>query len=334
MSILTKDVWALSEDDFPHADALETQLGFLLRYAILAPSTKNSQPWAFSIQGSRIHLIADLNRAQGLADPDRRELYISLGCALENLLVAAEHFGLGHAVAYFPERRQGQLAATVTFEPGGVPTQARVGATVHAIRTRHNDNSLFRAVPVPEHLQARLMACCIEHDLRVLLTDDRHFHRWIDALTIEADRTEFADPSFRRELASWIGQGVFGEPRMLARLGQLAVTKLDLGETVARQDHAIVESAPLLGVICASGDGHFAHLRTGQLFERIWLTGTDLGLSIHPMSQTMRHAELRAAVAELLPHPNWTPQHVFRVGYSSRRDEHHTPRRPLEDVLV
>ena len=59
MSILTNDVWALSEDDFPRADALENQLGFLLRYAILAPSTKNSQPWAFSIQGNRIHLIVD-----------------------------------------------------------------------------------------------------------------------------------------------------------------------------------------------------------------------------------------------------------------------------------
>lgn len=334
MSAHTKSVWALSEDDFPRADALESQLGFLLRYAILAPSTKNSQPWAFSIQGSRIHVIADLDRGQPLADPDRREVYISLGCALENLLVAAEHFGFRHAVTYFPQRRQADLVATVTFESGGFPSPARAGATVHAIRTRHNDNSLFRGEPVPEHLQARLIACCVEHDVRVLLTDDRHFRRWIDALTIEADRTEFADPSFRRELGSWIGQGVFGEPRVLARLERLAVTRLDLGESVARQDHAIVESAPILGVVCASGDGHLAHLRTGQLFERIWLTATDLGLSIHPMSQTMRHAELRAAVAELLPYPNWTPQHVFRVGFSSRHDEHHTPRRPLEDVLV
>ena len=334
MSILTKDVWALSENDFPRADAIETQLGFLLRYAILAPSTKNSQPWAFSIQGNRVHLIADLSRGQSLADPDGRELYISLGCALENLLVAAEHFGLRHAVTYFPEPRQGQLAATVTFEPDGVPAQARAGATVHAIRTRHNDNGVFRSATIPEPFQARLMACCVEHDLKVLLTDDRHFHHWIDALTMAADRTEFADPSYRRELASWIGQGVFGEPRLLARLEKLAVARLDLGESVALQDHAIVESAPLLGVICASGDSHLAHLRTGQLFERIWLTATELGLSIHPMSQSMRHAELRSAVGELVPHPNWTPQHVFRVGYSSRSHEQHTPRRPLEDVLV
>ena len=47
MSVLTKDVWDVSEQDFPSTSPIETQLGFLLRYAILAPSAKNSQPWGF-----------------------------------------------------------------------------------------------------------------------------------------------------------------------------------------------------------------------------------------------------------------------------------------------
>ncbi len=63
----------------------------------------------------------------------------------------------------------------------------------------------------------------------------------------------------------------------------------------------MLESASLLGLICASGDSHLLHVRTGQLFERLWLTATSVGVSLHPMSQTMRHPELRAAVAELLP---------------------------------
>src|SRR5918994_511912 len=294
MPVLTRDVWDISEQDFPRTSAIETQLGFLLRYAILAPSAKNSQPWAFSVQGNRIHLLADLSRCQVIADPDRRELYISLGCALENLLVAAEHFGFRHGVSYFPEARQEELVATVIFAPGGVPSHARLGATLNAILRRRNDNSVFRSVPVPEQLRLRLMACCVEADLRVHLTDDRHFRRWIDALTLEADRIEFADPAFRRELGYWIGQGVFGEPPLMARLEKLAVSRVDLGDRVARQDHEIVESAALLGLICAAGDSHLSHVRAGQLFERLWLTATDLGVSIHPMSQTMRRPELRA----------------------------------------
>ena len=334
MPVLTKDVWEVSEQDFPDTAPIETQLRFLLRYAILAPSTKNSQPWAFSVQGNRVHIIADLRRGQLIADPDRRELYISLGCALENLLVAAEHFGFRHGVSYFPEPGNDELAVTVLFAPGGVPSYARAGATLSAILRRHNDNSVFRNAPVPDELRRRLIACCVEPELRVNLTDDRHFRRWIEALTLQADRIEFANPAFRKELGYWIGQGVFGAPPLLAGLGRLAVSKIDLGETVAEQDHAILESAALLGLITAAGDSHLAHLRAGQLFERLWLTATAMGVSIHPMSQTMRRPELRAAVAELLPSPGWTPQHLFRVGFSSRKEEHHTPRRPLEDVLV
>ncbi|HEY8196394.1 MAG TPA: nitroreductase family protein [Gemmatimonadales bacterium] len=334
MPVLTKDVWEVSEQAFPDTAPIETQLRFLLRYAILAPSPKNSQPWAFSVQGNRVHIIADVRRGQLIADPGRRELYISLGCALENLLVAAEHFGFRHGVSYFPDPGNDELAVTVLFAPGGVPSYARAGATLSAILRRHNDNSVFRNAPVPDELRRRLIACCVEPELRVNLTDDRHFRRWIEALTIQADRVEFANPAFRKELGYWIGQGVFGAPPLLAGLGQFAVSKIDLGETVAEQDHAILESAALLGLITTAGDSHLAHVRAGQLFERLWLTATALGVSIHPMSQTMRRPELRATVAELLPSPGWTPQHLFRVGYSSRKEQHHTPRRPLEDVLV
>jgi nitroreductase len=334
VSILTKDVWNVVEDDFPSSSPLEAQLGFLLRYAILAPSVRNSQPWAFSVQQDRIHVLADLARRQAVGDADRRELYISLGCALENLLVAAEHFGFQHGVSYFPDPGHEELVATVKFAPGGAPSGARVGATLGAILRRHNDNSVFRPAVIPERLRLRLMACCVESDLRVYLTDDRHFHRWIDALTLEADRVEFADPAFRRELSHWIGQGVFGDPPLIARLEKAAVSRIDLGEQVARHDHAIVESAALLGLICATGDSHLAHVRAGQLFERLWLTATGMGVSIHPMSQTMRRPELREAVSELLPSPGWVPQHLFRVGFSSREDARHTPRRPMDDVLV
>ena len=334
MPVLTKDVWEVSERDFPDTAPIETQLGFLLRYAILAPSTKNSQPWAFSVQGNRVHLIADLRRGQPIADPERRELYISLGCALENLLVAAEHFGFRHGVAYFPEPGNDELAVTVMFASGGVPSHARAGATLSAILRRHNDNSVFRDAPVRAEVRRRLVACCTEPELRISLTSDRQFRHWINALTVEADRTEFANPAFRKELGYWIGQGVFGAPPLMAGLGRLAVSTIDLGETVAQQDHAIVQSAALLGLLSAEGDSHLAHLRTGQLFERVWLTATAMGVSIHPMSQTMRCPELRSAVTELLPYPGWIPQHLFRVGYSSREAEEHTPRRPVEDLLL
>ncbi len=73
-----------------------------VRYATLAPSGHNTQPWKFSITGDCIRIFPDFTRALPVVDPDNRELYISLGCALENLVIAAECAGYDPEVEYFP----------------------------------------------------------------------------------------------------------------------------------------------------------------------------------------------------------------------------------------
>ena len=329
MGAPNQNVWNVSEQDFPEGAATETQLRFLLRFAILAPSPKNAQPWAFAVRDNKVSLVADLGRSHPISDPDRRELYIGVGCALENLLVAAEHFGLQHSVSYFPYRWRAEVAATVLFEAGGTVSASRAGTSLDAIRRRHNDTALFHSTAVPAELQRRLSACCEEPDLRFDLNDDDLFHRWIDALTVQSDRADLANPAFRIELEYWMSQGVFGGERNRGD-DPASILQRQRAITLA---HLRVESAPLLGLIRGAGDSHLIHIRTGQLFERIWLTATALGISINPMSQTMRRPELRSAVTELMPSVGWIPQHLFRVGYSSAPRKPHTPRRPVEDVM-
>ena len=84
--------WDVKETDFPFEGSLFEQLKFLLRYAVLAPSGPNTQPWKFSIKDDEISVIADFTRSLPSVDTNDRTLYISHGCVLANLLVAAEHF--------------------------------------------------------------------------------------------------------------------------------------------------------------------------------------------------------------------------------------------------
>jgi nitroreductase len=318
----------MSGQDFPEGAGIEMQVRFLLRFAIMAPSAKNAQPWTFAVRDNKVFLLADIGRSHPVSDPDRRELYIGVGCALENLLVAAEHFGFQHSVTYFPHRWDSELAAIISFEQGGTVAASRAATSLDAIRLRQNDTGLFHSTQVSAELQRRLTACCEEADLRVDLNGDYLFHQWIDVLTVQSDLADLANPAFRMELDYWVSQGVFGAER-----NSVVETSILQRQRAITLGHLKVESAPLLGLIRGAGDSHLIHVRTGQLFERIWLTATALGISINPMSQTMRRPELRSAVTELMPAPGWIPQHLFRVGYSSRRLKPHSPRRPLEDVM-
>ena len=79
----------MSALEFPEgADAAE-KLTFLLRYAVLAPSGHNTQPWLFRVAGDAVELYADWTQALAVVDPEDRALTISCGAALFNLRVAS-----------------------------------------------------------------------------------------------------------------------------------------------------------------------------------------------------------------------------------------------------
>ena len=61
----------------------------LVSAAILAANPHNTQPWLFEVGDDRIDLFADRSRHIGAVDPFLREMYIGLGCALENLVLRA-----------------------------------------------------------------------------------------------------------------------------------------------------------------------------------------------------------------------------------------------------
>ncbi len=72
----------------------------LVRYATLAPSSHNTQCWKFAMDGQGIAILPDFSRRCPVVDPDDHHLYVSLGCAAENLVQAAQALGLGSEVRF------------------------------------------------------------------------------------------------------------------------------------------------------------------------------------------------------------------------------------------
>jgi len=65
----------------------------LIQTAIKAPSGHNTQPWKFRVEENAIIIYPYNERTLPVVDADNHALFISLGCALENLVIAAQHFG-------------------------------------------------------------------------------------------------------------------------------------------------------------------------------------------------------------------------------------------------
>jgi len=324
--------WKIREDFFPHyGDSTET-LSFLLRYAILAPSSHNTQPWKFALGEEEIGIYADRSRWLRVADPDRRELHISLGCALENLLIAVEHFGYAHEVRLFPEGPESDLAATVRVLPKRDSASQRPVWMFPEITSRHTNHGRYEARAIPSDVRRGLESCCTDDGVRLFLVDDPVFRRQADVLVTRADACQFARPEFRQELAFWISEGVFGLPWLLAKLDQIAVAYLELGQVAPRPEAELLMNSPLLGVLTSDRDDAESHLRVGQAFERIYLTTSAQAIGLQPLSQAVQVQAIREELTRLLPLGAGIPQQPFRMGYANRVLDH-TPRRPLGEVL-
>ena len=104
----------INRDEFYKFSLPEDRIKFLLRYAILAPSTHNSQPWLLKIKKGSCQIYLNPSKRIVEADPIERDLYISFGCFLENLVIAGNYFGVFDRVEYF-DKRNDNLVAEVFF---------------------------------------------------------------------------------------------------------------------------------------------------------------------------------------------------------------------------
>lgn len=353
MKGINLEPWEVNEQDFPKNGNSREKSEFLLRYAILAPSSHNSQPWKFRVADDTISIFADTDRWLRVADADKRELFVSTGCALENLLVAAEHFGFVHQVEYLPERDE-NLVAVVQLKHRDGQNNKRHPSLFDHITKRHTNHSVYGDKQISDEEMTRFHDCIFEPGFWLFSTNEGPYplhseaelRGRIDELISRADAVQLTDSAYTNELASWVGQGAFGTPWLMAKIGQLAITYLNISKGQTKKDSEMILSAPALVALCSGSDDRKAQILSGQIFERIALTAAGLGLAIHPMSQILEVPEIKTELRDLLnvpaakakvtglsPEDLVYPQHTFRLGYTDA-DEKHTPRRPLEEVLL
>lgn len=326
---LTTDVWGIDPEGFPTKASLAERARYLLRYAILAPSGHNSQPWEFVVEDGKIEVHSNESRWLDVADQDKRELYISLGCAVENICIAAQRFGLDFEIGYHDD----PPPVTVTLQPDRSNSSDGYPELFDQITERSTNHHLFRDEPLSDSVREELRNCNVEDEVAFMLVDDFERKGSIAELQAEADRLQMDNSDYRKELGHWIGIGALGDSWLKSRIGQAVVTYLDIGDREAKKNSKLIQSAPVVGILTTESDAPSARVKTGQLFERLALAANAEGIAVHPMSQILEHPEMREQLAALLDGDDKLPQHLFRLGYP-QEDQDHTPRWPLEAFLV
>ncbi len=333
----------------------------LVRAAILAANPHNSQPWRFHIQPGSIDLFADRSRNIGSIDPLLREMHIGLGCALENLILAASAQGFGHKLALFPNPNEMAHVARVDLEAGSEPKS--ISPLYAAIPHRHTNRGAYDA--------ARALDPSVFNDMQALGKDlpsvsvrwftSADSRRRIGELVVQATEAIISDRQQSQDSAAWFraswqeiqqkrdgltvdAQALPGWMRAAAKvlppISQEQSERIWLKSTRDVQ----VATAPAFGMLLVRDAADNSNrVQSGQLWQRMHLWAETKGIAMQPLNQmperTDREHSLGIeprfgnALKELAGDPGWEVLMPFRLGYPTVAALA-SPRRSVDEVIV
>lgn len=315
----------------------------LVRYATLAPSSHNTQCWRFALDGQGVRIRPDFSRRCPVVDPDDHHLYVSLGCAAENLLQAATAFGL-RGEAHF-DAAQGAVQVVL----GSASAPAVAGPLFQAITRRQSTRGDYDGQPLSAAELDQLARAARSPAVDLLLLTERAAMEQVLDFVLQGNSAQLADPAFVAELKAWIrfsesdavarGDGLFarssGSPALPDWLGRrlfdFVFTTGSENDKYARQ----LRSSAGVAVFVATGDGGTdprAHwVEAGRAFERFALQATALGIRTAHLNMPVEVASIRPRFAQALGLGARRPDLVVRFGRGPALPS--SLRRPVQAVL-
>jgi nitroreductase len=331
--------WELDPASFD-AQVPEKRLEFLIRFAVLAPSGHNSQPWKFEVRADAVVVSADMARALPESDRNHRQLYLSVGCALENLCAAAEYYGYRTEVAR--TEADGVPAWTVRFTDGPSAPSARAAShpALAIPRRRTNRNKYEERAPEAAYLDA--LRRMNGPDLQVRLIAEEPLKTRVADVVSDALIEAMDDDGFRRELSGYVRPNItraqtgmpmygFGMPTPPSFLAPMLVRLFNVNRPSRKADEALLKKhTPVFVVLSTRRDDPDAWVGAGRAYERAALEAENRGISTAPMAAAIQIGEHYRGLQKLLA-TEFRPQVFFRAGYASKAPAH-SPRIPAAGV--
>lgn len=310
----------------------------LVRYATLAANSHNTQPWRFEVHHQTIAIVPDFSRRTPAVDPDDHHLFASLGCAAENLSLAAKARAMAGAVLFDPTSD-----GTARFDL----TPARRDETdlFAAIPVRQCSRATYDDNPVPGDVMERLESAANSYGVDAIMVTDPRRSEDILGLVVDGNSRQIDDPAFTDELKAWIRfnpdtalaarDGLYsastGNPALPTWLGHLM---FDLTFTKGAENDKVAEhirSSAGIVIFVAQTNNKQGWFNAGRACQRFALQATADGLKHAFINQPIEVPEIRAQLQTLMGLGDRRPNLVVRFGYGPAMPQ--SLRRPVDDVI-
>lgn len=298
---------------------------FMIENAIKAPSGHNTQPWLFKICDSEIDICPDFTKSLPVVDPDNRELFVSLGCATENLCIAASHKG---------------YRGDVTITDNGVikimlsQDSLNMASSLYPqIPIRQTNRSIYNGKIIPEDSIALLKSVGAEASIGVyFVKNGTPEYQVISEMVYKGNNIQMSDKNFKEELRQWmrynkkhqnatkdgLSYAVFGAPNIPRFIAKPIITGAINEKSQNKNDRKRIESSSHFILLTTSSNTVEQWINLGRTLERILLKTTEMGISHAYLNQPNEVSELSLEMAQRLGISNEYPTVLIRIGYGKK----------------
>jgi nitroreductase len=301
-----------------------------------APSIHNTQPWRWRIGSDTLDLFLHRSRVRAVTDPDTRLATLSCGAALHHARTVLAAEGWRVTVARMPDAGdQDHLAHLRVYAPA--VADPRAVRHVRTIPLRHTNRRPVVGPPVgSEELRAISAAVQAEAAWLHILRPEQVIE--LATAAHHAQRTDAGVLEWRTDLAYWtggtrlVGTGI-PSPASPPTL-QTSVPGRDAGNGGDLPVSAEHDRAARFSILYGRGDEPRNWLRAGEALSAGWLTATERGISVMPLSAPVEVISTREAMRRLLPYLSH-PYLVLRFGTvdAADADATHAPRLPTDQTI-
>jgi len=320
---------------------MQKQFKEIIQCATHAPSGHNTQPWKFEQRDNKIIIHPDLKRSLPVVDNDNHALYISLGCALENLIIAAKQIGFGIKVLY-PEKSGDCIKVELIKDDTSIVTPDILFDYIskrQVTKSKYNDKTLS------DDVLKQLGYCFNFEGVSLLILDSKKNFEKIIPLIIEANNLQFNNKDFLNELVHWIRfskneaekkkdgiwSATMGMPGLGRFIGSLVMKNFVTAKSEEKRLIDLLDHSQGIAIFISDTNNAEAWVKTGQAFQRFGLTATYLGVSHAHLNMPCEELVVRQKLAKELGIANKHPFLLIRYGYAERMP--YSYRRSFDEVI-
>ena len=329
-----------------------------LSYAVLAPNPHNRQPWQVALAEPDVAtLYCDLERVLPETDPFERQTLIGLGCFLDLARMAAAEEGRALTIDPFPEGAPDQNLDTrpiarMRFGAPGSATPDPLFAQVLLRRSLKEPYDTSRDVS-KESLTA--IASVVPANVTVTFNNEVTQRESLRDLTWQAHKIEVTTHRTGMESVDLMRIGkaeINANPDGIDIGGTAFMDGLALAGVVSREELADPKSQGFkVGLdmyrefmysamahlwLATEGNSRLDQLNSGAAWLRVNMKATELGIGIHPLSQSLQEyvemVPLYNEVHDKLAAPGHRIQMLGRLGYGPKIPG--GPRWPIETRIL